>query len=266
MKKVEKIVREEIVARANTAKGKFGAAVAPIYGVTDKNIPVHIGSAIFLNLNEGKFLFTAAHVIDWNRETTLYVGDNELLELSFDAWVSRHQSDDRAQDHFDFAVARLSENFCSHLSRIEFVDENEICQSDQHMEGHAYTCIGYPNSKNKVTGYSGKKVKSVLGTYTGVAKAAESLSFIEDSSAHLGLKYSPKYSKNDSGDRVNSISIRGFSGGAIIDIGEFTLQSRSDPPVPKLAAILAEFHDNEGVILGTRIRYVIEMLRAENRI
>ena len=73
------LITPEMLARlrevANTlvdrAQARFRETVVPIYGSKENGRPVHIGSAVLLDLRGHKALLTAAHVIDESQSTTL---------------------------------------------------------------------------------------------------------------------------------------------------------------------------------------------------
>ena len=64
IKTIDQVARERLNEASQAALQCFRDAVKPIYGVTERNDPDHIGSALLLELDEGHFLLTAAHVID----------------------------------------------------------------------------------------------------------------------------------------------------------------------------------------------------------
>ncbi|RJT42311.1 hypothetical protein D3227_00020 [Mesorhizobium waimense] len=88
IKTIDEITREYLDEAAQAALAKFRDAVRPIYGVTDKGTPDQIGTALLLELPEGRFLLTAAHVIDANSETSLYLGADQFKLLQFEALVT----------------------------------------------------------------------------------------------------------------------------------------------------------------------------------
>lgn len=88
IKTVEEITREYLDEAAKAALSTFRDAVKPIYGATERGVPDHIGSGLLLELPEGRFLLTAAHVLDDNDKTSLYLGADGFALLQFEALVS----------------------------------------------------------------------------------------------------------------------------------------------------------------------------------
>ena len=66
---MERVLRENLSA----AQRRIQNAVCPIYGVDDRGKPYLIGSSLLLSVGDRLLLVTAAHVLDWNKDTSLYV-------------------------------------------------------------------------------------------------------------------------------------------------------------------------------------------------
>ena len=261
---VNEIVRERLTEASEAALTRFRDAVRPIYGVTCRGDPEHIGSALLLSLPEGRFLLTAAHVIDWNESTTLYLGADSFASLYLEALVTAAPGGDREKDHADFALARLDVDLTSKLSGAKFITEAEISRSVASTEGRTYTCLGYPNSKNKVNRHKGTKVIPALGIYTSLGRSASLLSVANDLD-HILVDHDAKFSRDGCGARVNSVALPGFSGGAIIDVGRISAEHLSGDFDPKLAALLIEGHPAKKVILGTRLTTILGAVRRHLR-
>lgn len=114
-------VRAFLDDASSNALAKFRDAVRPIYGVTPRGDPDHIGSAVLVELYGRKCLVSAAHLVDQSAYTSLYLGADgfELLEL--EVWVTPAPEGDRDADHLDFAVASLSADHVARLSTAVFV-------------------------------------------------------------------------------------------------------------------------------------------------
>lgn len=81
---LRKLARRAIDEAAYRAGG-YARSVRPIYGAAADGRPEHIGSAILIDASGTKLIMTAAHVIDWNDRSSLYVGlaATELIEDEF---------------------------------------------------------------------------------------------------------------------------------------------------------------------------------------
>lgn len=144
---LRKLTRQAIAEAADGANA-YAHAVRPIYGATAEGRPEHIGSSILIDASGTKLIVTAAHVIDWNSQSSLYVGlaATELLEAEF--MMSVAPNDHRDSDAIDFAVARFPERLLPALGDAIFIPETMI-GVPQDPSRHYFTCIGFPNSQNK---------------------------------------------------------------------------------------------------------------------
>lgn len=201
------------------AQIRFREAVVPIYGSKHNGRPVHIGSAILLDINSTKVLLTAAHVVDANQFTTLYVGGGATLEpLDGEFSVTKAPSG-RDRDHYDFAFHAIPQELAAKLNG-RFVGLGEIASSAQPSGGRYYTALGYPNSKNRKYNPVKNSIKARLFAYSSVhmidADIASNLP--GDGAHHIFMTYD-KRSRDEHGIVVNSTAPKGMSGGVVIDSG-----------------------------------------------
>ncbi|WSG98802.1 hypothetical protein U8P76_30685 (plasmid) [Rhizobium johnstonii] len=265
IKTIEEVVRDYLDEAAKAALATFRDAVKPIYGATDRGIPDHIGTALLLELPEGRFLLTAAHVLDHNNETSLYLGADGFALLQFEALVSAAPDGKRSSDHADFAIACLDDEILAKLSNAKFITEAEINRSTASSEGRTYTCLGYPNSKNKVKPHKGPRITPQLLPYTSVGRSAAQLPEIAKDEFHILVDYNAKYAKDEAGTKVNAIDMHGCSGGAIIDLGRIAPDTLAAAFEPKLAGLFIEGHGSEKVLLGTRVSAILTAVRLHLR-
>ena len=125
--------------------------------------------------------------------------------------------------------------------------------------------LGYPNSKNKKIDHVNRVVHSELWKYAGLAAPDQALQAKLGVSGkdHLFIKFNRKYSRAADGTRVNSISTRGISGGAVFDSGKLADPHNLQPDayMPKrLAAIVIEYHPNYERIVAVKIRLIRQAL------
>jgi len=171
---------------------RYRHAILPIYGSTERGTPVHIGSGVLLKLPEGHCLVTAAHVIDQNKKTTLYTGVSRTEELLLEFAITTPANEDRARDHYDFALARLPGSLVSRLEGATFIKETEISRSVGTPVGRAYTCLGFPNSKTKTRPGRMNNLEPVLGVYTSIGLAHQKLPSVANEGDHILLDFNAK--------------------------------------------------------------------------
>lgn len=260
IKTVQEITRDHLNDSTKAALDTFSASVLPVYGSNDRGDPVHIATALLLEVSEGKFLLTAAHVLDHNQTTTLYVGVDDFVTLQFEALVSAAPDGDRDKDRMDFAVAPLDAVSLAKLSTAKFITEAQISRSVASSEGRIYTCLGYPNSKNVVKHFKGPSITPRRLPYTSYGRPASALADASDD-FHILVDYHKSHALDENGKRVSATNMRGCSGGAIIDNGRMEPENLVELPEPKLAAVFIEAHPHEKIILGTRVSAILAAVR-----
>jgi hypothetical protein len=266
-KTLKEVVHERLLECAESAQSRFRQAVRPIYGVTLDGRPEQLGSAILLRLPEGHFMVTAAHNLDWNTNTSIYLGVRkaELLDLTATATVAPYGN--RDDDVFDFAVAQLPESLVMEIGEGSFVNEAQISPSVADSVGRTYTSLGYPNSKNRTPRRFETKVTPKIASYTSNGISTDRLGHRCTADTHILIDFNFKYSRDEDGKRVNSIKPNGFSGGAVIDLGRLSDPSTLPEPCdPKLIGLFIEAHRAEKAIVATRLTPAIKHLRANGHL
>ncbi|WP_144033595.1 trypsin-like peptidase domain-containing protein [Sphingomonas guangdongensis] len=260
-------VRALMISASDQAEATFRTAVRPIYGVAENGTPDQLGSAVLVDIDGTRCLMTAAHVIDANEKTTLYVGgDTTLVEINaeFDATVAPESG--RRDDHYDFAIAPLPETMLSEMSTLKFVTGQEMAPTSLGRDKLLYTALGFPNSKNKAALAGALKVRGQLYSYSSFARFQPALALSLDVSGdeHVFIDHR-KHGRDETGRKVLSIAPRGLSGGAIIqaaDFGDREVLLGRKPPEPKLAAITIELYKSHQTLLGTRVDAMLPAWRA----
>lgn len=260
-------IRMLMRSASEKAEATFRTAVRPVYGITSNEIPKQLGSAVLIVIDGTRCLLTAAHVIDANHETTLYVGgDTTLVEISaeFDATVAPKSG--RHDDHYDFAIAPLPETMLSEMTALKFINEQELAPPAANREKVLYTALGFPNTINKAPLAGASKVHGQLLSYSSFARFQPALALKLDVSGdeHVFIDHR-KHGRDETGRKVFSVGPRGMSGGAIIqaaDFGDREVLLGRKPPEPKLAAITIELYKNHQTLLGTRIDAMLPAWRA----
>lgn len=259
---LRKLARRAIDEAADRA-GAYAHAVRPIYGATAEGRPEHIGSSILVDASGTKLIITAAHVIDWNDQSSLYVGlaATELLDAEFIMSVA--PNDNRDSDAIDFAVARFPEGLLAALGDATFIPETMIGVPDDPSR-HYFTCIGFPNSQNKKPAPRARTMRPRRRCYTSVGRPASILPNWARDDTHVLVDFNSKFSRNSTGERLHSGKPVGMSGGAIFDVGPLgALANLLVPASPRLAALFIEGHRDEKVLMGTRIDQILATLREQ---
>jgi hypothetical protein len=245
---------------------KYLKSVRAIYGSTEHGRPVHIGSSVAIIYKEEKYLITAAHVLDENKLTTLYVsGESHLTLIEATAFVTSAPEGNRDDDIIDFAIIHLNEKLQSDIGDIHYISKSEMLLND--LDGNHRCCLalGYPNSKNKVKPNGGNHIKEASFVYTGYLKSDAELYSKTGTNPkhHYLLDYDRKHSKDEHNNIVNSVGPRGVSGGGLFLIEKIIEPESYRPNVPcsgKLIGILIEFRKNQKVLVYTKLAVIVNVL------
>lgn len=265
IKSVGEVLLERIDECVDAASKHFSDAIRPIYLSNHQGIPEHIGSCVLLMVNKAPHLLTAAHVIDYAKEYNLYVaGESSLVKIEGDFLATAKPGGIRADDHFDFAVRRISSQTVSALGNVKYIPEYEQASSMGDPTGHIYLALGYPNSKNRKIKVAEKYVRPQLWKYSSTQKPNQALALklgIHVDS-HYFLGFNKKHSKDVCGNLVDSISPRGISGGALIDLGNLAHPANLNGSTPQglLTGLLIENHANYSTIVATSLEIILQGL------
>lgn len=165
-----KSIREIAIERAEECckivSARFLPSVRIIYGSEKGLKPVSIGTCFFLQISNCSLLVTAAHVLDENKYTALYVGDlNGLIPIEGDFWVTEAPEGNRYLDHYDFAFWRISDAMLNRLTDAKFIAEREISRNRGEMDSRQFLAMGYPVSLNQYVDEERLKVAAKAWTY-----------------------------------------------------------------------------------------------------
>ncbi len=267
VKSIDEIVRERMSQCTAAGAQQFIGSIRPIYGSTQSGNPIHTGTCILLQIENGNYLLTAAHVIDENEHSSLYVGgESKVILIEEEFLCTKKPEGGRDNDHYDFAWLQLGDQFIGQMGNVCFAEEKQLSSYNGQTEGRLYLALGYPNTKNKQIDTQGKSVTPHYMKYASTVKPNETLckKLGVSGKDHLFLNYNPKYSKDELGKIVNSIAPRGISGGALIDMGNI---ARPDSYVPnaswkgQIAGMLIENHRDYKAMLAVKIGVIVEQIK-----
>ena len=247
------------------AEQKFAKAIRLVVKPRSGGRHDPIGSCVLIELDGDPYLFTATHVLDHNSDSCLYVGaaDGTWLLVQAEFTVVRESDDTDAVDRMDISAARLTDEAADRLGRDNFIPRSEVSRYSGKAATRAFTFLGYPISQNK--GYDPNKeiVKAKLRNYTssGIDDADTYRQAGIHPDQHIAVSYG-KFSK-EGGNKQFSVDMHGFSGGAIIDVGELgsiEVAGGLSVPDPKLVAIIIEKDGVQDIIFGTRILDLLDRI------
>ena len=256
------IAREKL-NEGSDAANDLAWCIRPIYGADEAMRPMHIGTALLLDLAEGPHILTAAHVVDWADQTTLYLVLRTTIEVPRTFLTTAAPGGDRLADTVDVAIAPFPVEHLGSLDGAGFLPEDRIGGWSGSSAGRSYTCIGFPNSQNRTPPRSRPNVmRPRRRIYTGIGRDVSLMPGRANGHAHILVDFDFKYSRLMDGRRTASGNPQGMSGGAVFDLGNLGDPTALNRPVePKLAGVFIEAHREASVIMATRIAPVLLWFR-----
>ena len=249
---------------------QFKTSVRPVYGAAREAIPELIGSCVLLRVNGVRYGVTASHVIDHISESHLYIGGSAIsrpAEIHGEIISTAAPEGNRDNDHHDFSFFQIPEESFLQLGEAECIEVADISHNRTSFDSRLYMAMGYPISKNRGRtriNPSTNSIKATSWTYIeGVKPMRELAAEIGVSGENHFFQPYGKYSMDSDGQRVSSVSPKGLSGGALIDLGNFASPDKYDPSariVGHLAGIFIAMYPNYEAVSSVRIQPVLDAI------
>ncbi len=234
-------------------------AVSPIYGLDNRDRPQLIGSAVLLSVTPHIFLITAAHVLDENKDTTLYLaGRHEPIEVAGPSYRVLAPPSGRRDDNLDVGFILLAGAMVNELARFTVLTPQDIDVDDLPAHHTLYGFVGYPGTRNKPLPGRKFQLSSAVFVLTPTPL---------DRYAPLGLNpllhFVADFDRNKLVDRQKGLITgpqpHGLSGGGVWRLGrhdEFLAGSHTE----KLIGIGIEYRESTKVLVGVRMSLVVASL------
>jgi len=249
--------------RVADAEDRTAKYVIPLYATDEDGQRYCLGSAVLLQINKTRFLLSAAHVFDENKNpnhaTNIeIIGNTHLVPISGSVIKSPlPPSGKRTDDHFDIVVIPLTNDLAAELERFTFLDSTQVDPSDKPYKQSLYTFTGYPSTKQKLVKAGTLTIEAVR--YTGMPLHPEQYPTGFALGPHTGIDYSKKQMIARTGKVQSPPDPHGVSGGAIFRLGTFE-EIANGTSTETLVGIAIEDHKTS--LIGTNITYALEMIRA----
>jgi hypothetical protein len=258
---------------ATQAAEDFADSVRPIYRSSDESdkLPEHIGSCILLDVDGTKVVSTAAHIADdIAKGATLWVASPPRPQLvpilggSIKATTAPHQ--DRRLDHSDCAFWRVPDDVVEDLGAANFLGTLSLSHNRSPLERRYYTSLGYAVSRNKDgVDHVQRSIAIIPSMHTSNAvsepKLAKKLGAASDE--HIFVRFE-KRAQDVDGATVNTFHPKGFSGGALLDLGDFTsfaIYAGSTRQRALLSGMMIEYHPKHRAIVAVKIGPIVSGIR-----
>lgn len=249
----------------------FKPAVRPIYGSQDGRRLTHIGTCLLLEIDGTRVLSTAAHVADQLAWTSLSVGGligTHPVELTGKFRATTPPAGDRRLDRLDCAYCEMSAESAAALGPVEFLMGSRISHNRVPTETRVYTAFGYAISRNKKSfDHAAGSIANLVSMYTGqvVEVPALAAKLPRSGKGHLLLNFQ-KHAYTADGERVNAFGPKGLSGGALIDLGNFTTPAIYVPDSRQkatLSGMLIEHWEKQHVMVAVKIGSIVDGIRRD---
>jgi hypothetical protein len=262
--------------RSSEAQRDFRSSVRPMYRNSDANPrPEHIGSCILLNVDGLPILSTAAHILDNLTEGySLYVGGpggtHPVLIRGGVLGATPKPNGSRRRDHFDCGFWSIPGEVVPELGAVEFLDASRLSDNSADVDRRYYMAMGYRLAANKSTiDHRAKTIGNRLSRYSGsvvqIPNLAEKLGV--SGAEHMFLTF-PKYAQDEDDRRVTAFGPVGFSGGPLLDLGDFTVVEAYAPGSSyraTLSGMMIEQYPQFQAMVGVKIGFMVDEIRQRLR-
>ncbi len=253
------------------AEREFRPSVRPVYRNSESNPrPEQVGSCLLLNIDGVPIVVTAAHIIDQRTEYTLYIAGGlrtSPVPIRGGVIASTPKFEEgRTSDHFDTAMWIPPDQAVDNLGTVTFLDSSRILRIRKPSAGRLYTALGYPVSRNKkAIDHAKRSISTRVSMYTGrVDEMPELAANLRVTGRdHLFLRFEKRSFTGD-GTCENTFGPIGLSGGALLDLGDFTsteAYARDPTGSALLAGMVIECHWEHHALVAVRIDAVMDAIR-----
>lgn len=249
---------------------RFGCVMTPIYAepriaeARNVDLPKHIGTGVLLASKQKHFVVTAAHVLANRLQNRLYLPGSRFIEIKHDVIASCSLAPEiAAKDNVDLCYFTLekSEAVSLQLSGHSFLPMNPeaVYGGEDDLSSAVFAVGGFPafsvevDHEKETSTVEPQYIQDVrLVGHNRITKLQSKGIGIHDR-ATLVLDLPAKIKINGKVTKRHVVNhLRGISGGGI------WMQVNNQPA--KLAGIVTEFHHAHSIMLGSRLRPLINVL------
>jgi hypothetical protein len=257
---------------AGHAAEDFADSVLAIYASSKatRRRPDHIGSCILLDVDGTPVVATAAHITDALSDgAALFVAGPvrrhlvRILGGSIEATAA--PNGDRRSDHSDGAFWRVPDGAVDDLGAASFLKASRLADNRAPVERRIYTALGYAVSRNKNRADpANRSIAVVPSMHTGTAVSAPELSaeLRVSGDEHILVRFE-RQAQDADGTIVNTFSPKGFSGGALLDLGDFTspaIYAGDTRHRALLAGMIIEYNKKHRALVAVNIGAIVNAI------
>jgi hypothetical protein len=250
---------------------EFRKSVRPIYGTPDGLRPILLGSCLLLLVDGTRYIVTAAHLMDHSPMQSLQVAGSagtQPVQILGKITSTVVPAGGRKADKLDIALWPIPEPKVAALGSVKFIDATYELANAASSIGRVHMAVGWPISRNKgKVNNQDRTITPTLSKYSALAIDLPALASELGISGleHIFLEYR-KYASNREGKRVSAINPIGMSGGALIDLGDFTSIESLIPQAKcagRLSGMLIERNVKHQALVAVKAHKIVEAIRMQ---
>lgn len=258
---------------ASQAAEDFADSVLAIYASSKQtgNRPEHFGSCILLDIDGTPVVSTAAHIADaLTNRTTLFVAGPirpQLVPiLGGDIKATTAPHGDRRSGHSDCAFWRVPDAIVDDLGAVNFLPASRLSHNRSPVERRFYTAFGYAVSRNKDgVDHTNRSIAVIPSMHTSSPVSAPALmeELRVSGDDHIFVRFE-KQGQDADGATANNFHPKGFSGGALLDLGDFTspaVYAGGTGHRALLSGMIIEYHKKHRALVAIKIGPIVSGIR-----
>lgn len=247
----------KIAAESESESRKLLKYISPIYRVDDSGIPEQFGTVVYLVIHDHYFLVTAAHVLDDNADSTLYIPSNKsgnLVILEGPSFKSIADDGDQSNDRTDVGIVELKSDLVDEIGRDSFLPISLTDVDDTGKKGEIYIAMGYPWEINEDVDLVKNTFKRHPISYTANILPDEKVAEAGlHSSSHLLVAFEKDDTRDTTGKETIPPNPPGMSGGPLWRFDIYTNHQTTS----KLVGIIIEWHKTVEAIIAVRMPIIL---------
>jgi hypothetical protein len=240
---------------------RVATATLPLFRHQGKRAPERIGSAVGLVIAGERFLLTAAHVLDGFRgaELSMVVGDS-IVRFAAVSYSNQYRGASREVDEGDFGVIRMNDDQLPDVGP-GWLTLAEVDLREWMMPSSMGMLWGYPGTRHKADVPQRRIKFREPFHYAGRRASREELSrHGRLPEYHVGIRFDGKRVKSQDGSLRTPPALEEMSGSGLWWVPQS--DEHSSTQAPRLIAIFTDWKRQDGILLGSRIAYHLELIRA----
>lgn len=226
-------------------------AFRPVLGIKEGSGGRQLkGTATLIQEGEQRFLVTAHHVVKDGTPKSFGVSGSESIPWPKNYFILRPGDQSLPDPDIAWAHTRSAPPGAGLDGGIGAA----LAVTAHEESGNtAYLAAGYPASKGKVRMGAGTAESKLMVALVELANREEWPREGLDSRTHVCFRYSQEGRTDIHGAPAVGAHPRGMSGGAVFAVGQPKQPTEKPFYVPFLVAVLTEFHEAAGILVGAKI-------------